>query len=515
VDSDLKESMIYKELERRSGEATILRGNVDDIIRDASVMLGRVSDTFAQYTLHDKTHSMSVLRIMDQIIPEETMRYMNELELALLILSAFLHDIGLVVPKRERDEIPRSSDFISFQTKYPRIKDSLDKAREKGDQRVATEIEEQLLTYYLREQHGVRGAKFIKSKFKDKLEYSGIDFSDILCKICQSHCERWEKLGVRAEESHGYPLKDEYPTSYSIASLKVNVQYLAIALRLADALNFDRERTPPVLFEYLYPVSEISLVHWLAHLSVQGWSIEQDRIKYRVECEHPLYQKTVNDFLDAIDDELQGARLLVEKFPAKVADRYKLNLPTAVDRSEIGPKIVDGKPFYVYCDFQFSLDYDKVLTLLSEEIAYDPTASIRELLQNAVDACAYRAAVEKALGMKWGRQKARIRLKYLSDARKLTIEDNGIGMDQSIVQQHLLKIGSSYFSRDNPRFLQDIALFKNKGIDFYPISKFGIGIISCFLIADQLEVKTRRKEYGKLCPPLIVRIDPRLKLYVV
>lgn len=518
MDKEIENVGIVKELEKRSEEASdvkILIGKVNEIVRDASVLLGRVSDTFVEYTLHEKTHSLNVLKIMDRIVPKETLEQMNELELAILILSAFLHDIGMVVVRQKKKEILQSEDFSDFKEKYPRINHSLKKAQEEGNYRIATQIEDQILTYYLRETHAARGAKFIKTKFGDKLKYRDLDFSDLVCKVCQSHGEPWEKLGVRGERLHGYPLREEYPTSHSIGNLEVNVQYLAIVLRIADILDFDRERTPSILFEYLYPISEISLKHWLAHLSVQGWLIGEDKIKYRVECEHPLYQKTVNDFLDKIDAELQGAKLLIEKFPGNITERYKMHLPRAVDRSEVGPKIVKGKPSYIYGDFQFGLDYDRVIALLGEELHYDETVAIRELLQNSVDACKNRLALEKTLGTNWDRKKANIHFIYDSTAQTITVEDNGIGMDREIVQNHFLRIGCSYYSEDNSRYLRDIAMFKDKGVTFYPISKFGIGILSCFMLADKIEVKTRRKEYDHLGSPLSIQISPELKMYVM
>lgn len=518
MDKEMRNICIVKELERRSKKVSGIKtliGKIEEIARDASVLLDRVVDTFQEYTLHEKTHSLKVLKIMDRIIPKQTLGQMNELELTILILSAFLHDIGMVVARREKKEILESEEFNHCKEKYPRMNNSLKKANEQGNYRVATQIEDQILTFYLRESHAIRGSNFIKKKFGARLKYRDLDFSDPLCKVCRSHGEPWEKLGVRKERLHGYPLKEEYPTSYHVGKLDINIQFLAIVLRIADILDFDRERTPSILFEYLYPISEISLAHWLTHLSVQGWLISGDKVKYRVGCKHPLYQKAVNEFLDKVDAELQGAKLLMERFPANIAERYKMPLPRAVDRSEIGPRIVEGRPLYIYGDFQFGLDYDRVIALLSEELHYSRDAAIRELLQNSVDACRFRLALEKSLGTNWNKNEAQIHFVYDSNTLTLTVEDNGIGMDQEIVQNNFLKIGCSYYSKDNPRYLRDIATFRDKEATFYPISMFGIGILSCFMLADQIVVETRKKENNHLLDPIGIRVSPKLKMYVM
>jgi hypothetical protein len=440
---------------------------------------------------------------------------MNELELTILVLSAFLHDIGMVVARRERNRILRSEDFKHFEGQYPRIAKCIKEAQEEGEHRIATELEDQLLTYFLRESHASRGAQFVRRKFGACLKLGDLDFSEVVCRICASHNEPWEKLGARKERVHGYPLREEYPTSHLIGTYEVSNQFLAIVLRLADILDFDRERTPSVIFEYLYPLGEVSLSHWLTHFSVQGWLIDKDKIKFRVECEHPLYQKTVNEYFDKIDAELQGAHLLIERFPTRVAEQYKMRLPVAVDRSEVGPKMIEGKPSYIYADFHFGLDYDRVVTLLSEELHYDETTTIRELLQNSIDACRYRCALETATGSAWKEDDARIAFVYDSAKSTLVVDDNGIGMDQEIVEKYFLRIGCSYYREENPRYLRDIALFRSKGVNYSQIARFGIGFMSTFMLADKIEVKTRRKEHDRLGIPLCIKIDPRLKMYVM
>lgn len=48
--------------------------------------------------------------------------------------------------------------------------------------------------------------------------------------------------------------------------------------------------------------------------------------------------------------------------------------------------------------------------------------------------------------------------------------DDGIGMDEYVLGNYFSVLGKSYYNSSD---------FKNKGIDMPPISKFGIGILSC------------------------------------
>uniref|UniRef100_UPI0018DD4100 HD domain-containing protein n=1 Tax=Thalassobacillus sp. C254 TaxID=1225341 RepID=UPI0018DD4100 len=56
-----------------------------------------------EYTLHDVDHLSRVLRHMDSLIPEETLNHLSPLELGLLILTAFFHDLGMAPTGKEME----------------------------------------------------------------------------------------------------------------------------------------------------------------------------------------------------------------------------------------------------------------------------------------------------------------------------------------------------------------------------------------------------------------------------
>ena len=74
-----------------------------------------------------------------------------------------------------------------------------------------------------------------------------------------------------------------------------------------------------------------------------------------------------------------------------------------------------------------------------------------------------------------------MRIHWDSTQRILTVEDNGTGMTQQIIENHLLKVGASRYQ--DPQFQKEYP-------DFSPISRFGIGVLSCFMIADDVEIVT-------------------------
>jgi hypothetical protein len=78
---------------------------------------------------------------------------------------------------------------------------------------------------------------------------------------------------------------------------------------------------------------------------------------------------------------------------------------------------------------------------------------------------------------------------------KIVWTDNGIGMTEHIVKHYLAVAGRSYYGSDE---------FKQYKLPMDPISRFGIGILSCFAVADGIEIVTHRDEPNEL--PLRITI---------
>ena len=59
-------------------------------------------------------HSKKLLHLAEYLIPLETMNFLSALELAILIMSFYLHDLGLCITQTEKERIIKSEEFNSF-----------------------------------------------------------------------------------------------------------------------------------------------------------------------------------------------------------------------------------------------------------------------------------------------------------------------------------------------------------------------------------------------------------------
>ncbi|WP_019071986.1 HSP90 family protein [Streptomyces hokutonensis] len=125
-------------------------------------------------------------------------------------------------------------------------------------------------------------------------------------------------------------------------------------------------------------------------------------------------------------------------------------------------------------DRTFQVDLRGLVDLLSHHLYSSPRVYLRELLQNAVDALTARHALEPAApGAPFG-------IRLYADGSVVRVEDDGVGLTEADVHSFLATIGRS--SKRADRIAEQRADF---------IGQFGIGLLSCFLVADEIHVVSR------------------------
>lgn len=136
----------------------------------------------------------------------------------------------------------------------------------------------------------------------------------------------------------------------------------------------------------------------------------------------------------------------------------------------------------------FEADVTKLLHLMVHSVYSDKDVFLRELISNAADACEklrYEAiAKPELLG---DDPQPRITVTLDPDQRQLTIEDNGIGMTEAEMAEALGTIARS----GTKAFMEQFAATKDaEGSQL--IGQFGVGFYSAFMVADRVDVTSRR-----------------------
>ena len=494
----LQKSVIYQALQvnQASGPVTPhLLSLIDNAAFYAYQRSKMVLRHMGEFTLHDGEHQFRVLRLMERLLPPETILKLTIPERMLLILSALLHDIGMAPDEKDvlawkkiwdstvtfadsNEEI----EYDNFKRYCAAREDDLWRINvfiKAGNFSMADLLKNYLVSDYIRSTHSARARQIIQQDWDGKIIFRDTDLTSDFAEICFSHTEDAISL---LELDVNYLCG---PDTYACLPL------VAIVLRLADILDFDAKRTPAVLFSHLSVKHPVSISEWNKHRAIEAWEISDSRISFQAKCTHPAIEATIHSFCDLIDTDLGACNNVIarlnEHFKANNRD-IQMRLPLKVDRSRIQTKRnVYGNPLYTYHLTQFNLSKTQVIDLLMGTKLYsNPEVALRELIQNSIDACLLRKAMEA----KWKNPYApEIFVRYYSENGEgiLEVSDNGTGMDQDIIDNYYSKIGSSFYkSADFYRIRQE------SGADFIPTSRFGIGILSCFMVADTLIVDTRR-----------------------
>ena len=135
----------------------------------------------------------------------------------------------------------------------------------------------------------------------------------------------------------------------------------------------------------------------------------------------------------------------------------------------------------------FEADVARLLHLMVHAVYSDRDVFLRELIANAADACEKRRYESLANPAMASEDPARITLTLDPEARRLSVADNGIGMTEADLVEALGTI-----ARSGTRAFMDQLAAARDGENPQLIGQFGVGFYSAFMVADQVEVITRR-----------------------
>jgi molecular chaperone HtpG len=135
----------------------------------------------------------------------------------------------------------------------------------------------------------------------------------------------------------------------------------------------------------------------------------------------------------------------------------------------------------------FQAEVSRLLEIVAHSLYSEKEIFLRELISNASDACdrlRYAALTEPALAE--GDTEYRVTLTPDKPARTLTIADNGIGMNREELIDNLGTIARS----GTAAFVNQLSGDARKDVSL--IGQFGVGFYSAFMVAERVEVLSRK-----------------------
>ncbi len=320
----------------------------------------------------------------------------------------------------------------------------------------------------IREGHPTRIRRRIRGEGLPFL--AGLDphVREVLGRICRSH-------GL--DSLHDEELVP--PTTF--VGEDVRLRFLCAILRLCDICDVSFERTPWYIYKN-FVFRPNSLRHWETNLLIHGLKATHGKktTRFCLEAEYTSEQEReyISKAIETIETEI-----------AILKDVFKSNgwcVETEIEQAvrEKDPEdetLITVLPPNIY-------------RLLIDHIYESRRVYIRELIQNAIDSCKIRR--------KWCEQQGTAYEPIIhvcvypeTEARRdgpflLKVYDNGMGMNQADVKSFLLQIGTGIM------LSEEVAEILSSGESpEHLIAEFGIGFLSCFPVAENISIKTKKEGF--------------------
>lgn len=482
---------------------------------------GSISHEFLHYSLHDQSHSISILQYVYLLLGEDLLNNFSVSDLWIMLEVAYSHDIGMSATYEELKEIWNDKREINNIIKkilkysdreamelYNTVKDKIENDLVDADNDFLNTYPHWQLEFrkainyinseYLRKNHPNKSRNIIdKVLLKLNTEHLNIEerFYKIIGDINYLHGEDFSEIeNLLENEELGIETDIFHP------------RMIEMLLRMGDVLDIRNNRFCLRDKDYLGGLPKDSKEHFLKHKGVTNFLVTNENVRVHIKSNKLEVCKNSAYWLEYIENEYNN---FTSHWNDYVSDNLK-----GLKLKNVDLKIeYNGKEFILQ-DFSKYLKTDpkKLMQLMVGENLYNTNLIMfREFLQNAIDASKVK------LAMQYVDDKVFLEKNSIECFRKVSpkdfsvddyddlsinicfdydektdlitfsIADHGIGMDEAGLDA-LCNIGQGWNHR------REIANRFDEFPDWLkPTGGFGIGTLSAFLLTDQVRFKTKSK----------------------
>lgn len=544
------------------------KSKLDILIERVSTIVGNgVLPFFPSYTNHKTEHIEDVLTSIEELIPEEVwdgkrrstrQSLLSGADAAVIVGATLLHDFAmflqiegfreLIAPnshfrplrwfdQKHQDHAgdrPWSELWADYEAEARRF-DSRQKTNILGEEAAGdwkytslpaadgnwTKNHCHIVGEFLRRHHARLAHEIAINGFPGLEAGDGDDEFPVLATRGNEISKLANLIGLTAR-SHGTSLRlcqryldDELDLRKNARPHDCAVLYAMALLRVADYLQLDKRRAPPVLLQLVDPQSPVSVREWQAHEAVERVASANDRTAIMVTVrEHTDSDNAIplsmylhlESLLTGVQRELDHSNAVLSESYGRLEDlgldQLKL-AKTRVESNLLEPRFRDRLP-YLPRRTGFSVDSQILPLLVGPLYGDNPNVGVRELMQNAVDAvreldswCKARKVDPASLDLQPIAHGYDISFEFIEQQQgkwMLHVTDRGIGMRGETLADYFLRAGASF--RNSSDWKKEF--IDNDGrTKITRTGQFGLGVFAIFLLGPSFELWTRHAAEGK------------------
>ncbi|MBC2438299.1 HD domain-containing protein [Clostridium saccharobutylicum] len=473
-----------------------------------SSVLKTVVMNYPHYSLHDDSHSESIITNIEMLLGEDRIKRLSPTETWMILQCAYLHDFGMALLSEKAESEWKTDEF----------KEYLKEKRNSSNSDIAEAIEyieglktnlnddqfEEIWPLEVRKYVTFIIADYLRSKhssltkeYLDQLEKWEIDISHnnliherlikLIGEISFLHTQDFDKVMKLNYQSNGY--KSDY----------IHPRFIAEMIRLGDLLDLDNGRFSSYVEKVIGGLPKLSKDHKEKHQSTRHVLITPKNIEVSADCPNEdVYRETRSWFL-WLEEEIKNLTMnWVDIIPGNLTG-YSPKLT----KKEL---LLKGEPdLNNIADLRFEISQEKAFDIIEGSNIYeDKYIFIREFIQNSLDASKIQLWRDLNDGIYSSWFKPEKELKNLTpfdickgiydnytievtiqeienDNIEVIIKDRGMGISIQTLKS-ICDVGTSYNEKlelrkeinEMPSWLR-------------PTAGFGIGLQSGFLVTDKLE----------------------------
>ena len=269
VDFLLEKALRKKEpdLHRRFRDTALVCRNI----------LSRFKLLFPDFTDHSELHSMTVIDACNQLIGQKQIEKLNADEIYILLVAAYLHDVGMGIGESE----------------YQEFKDRL------GEKEYFEEHPTASRADFVRDHHNEFSALFIE-KYADLFDIPSPEHVFAIKQVARGHRK------VDLFDENAYPSRYVLPNGNAIC-----LPYLAVLLRIADEIDVVATRNPILLYDMGALTREIDIRETKKLKAIKEMRLSRETFRLYAETEEESVRESLVEMVAKMQDTLDLCRQVV------------------------------------------------------------------------------------------------------------------------------------------------------------------------------------------------------------
>lgn len=483
-------------------------------------ILRNVSINYPHYSLHDDSHSESIITNIEMLLGKERIERLSPTDTWLILNCAYLHDFGMALLYSKIEDEWKSDEFQDFlkeseesydinlseACKYiNNFKNNINNVENTWPLEIRKHAIE-IISSYFRGKHSLLTKEYLSqlNEWELDLTQNGLIHKrlvSIIAEIAFMHTQSFEDILKLDYISNGY--NSDY----------IHPRFIAELIRLGDVLDLDNGRFNEYTEKVTGYMAETSKNHKEKHQSVRHVLIMPENIEVRYDCSSSEVYREARRWIEYIESEIKNVTMGWSDIIPPEIGWY----PPKLNKKEL---LLNGKlDEHNLSDLKFEISQEKAFYILKGSNIYSNELTfIREFIQNALDASKIQLFKDLKEGIydSWitedGLKKgirnltpfdidSRIYDNYKIEVEleakgehdiKVIIKDRGTGISIEDLK-NMCNVGNSYdFRKKYKHETKEMPLWLR------PTGGFGIGIQSAFLVTDEVKAFTKSDRDGIL-----------------